>query len=232
MIRFSHPYCPPPSWRLNDNLLKDTACLKEVRTAITNFLADHHSDTTLASHKWEAFKCVIRGIFIKEQSLVAFPHFAVGFMNLAIRAADGCHVPYIHFPPLTISCKFPLPPKGTVYKTAKILQEFKNYYSSLYSIQGKYKDLPHEDKISKINDYLMSNNLPSIPPNIYEDIESDFTGKELKVAIRDLKNGKSPGPNGFFSRFYKTFNDLSWKSATRSLHHVLFLPNPSLPINQ
>lgn len=60
-----------------------------------------------------------------------------------------------------------------IYKTTEILQEFQDYYSSLYSIQGKYKYLPREDKLSKINDYLMkTNKLPSIPPNISADLET------------------------------------------------------------
>lgn len=42
----------------------DVVCLAGVRRAITDFIADRSSDTTPLSHEWEAFKCVLRGVFI------------------------------------------------------------------------------------------------------------------------------------------------------------------------
>lgn len=56
------------SWKLNDNLLFDEACVAEIRTAILNFTKDHVRDTTSLSIQWEALKCVVRGLFIKHGS--------------------------------------------------------------------------------------------------------------------------------------------------------------------
>lgn len=53
------------NWRLNDNLLYDETCVKEIRKAITDFVNDHTGDNTSPPIQWEALKCVIRGLFIK-----------------------------------------------------------------------------------------------------------------------------------------------------------------------
>lgn len=53
------------TWRLNDNLMYNEACVKEIRKAITDFSKDHIGDNTSLPIQWEALKCVIRGLFIK-----------------------------------------------------------------------------------------------------------------------------------------------------------------------
>lgn len=64
LIQFLPPALTPLSWGLNVNWLEVVACLTEVRRAITVFLADHSSDAKPLPYKWEAFKCVLRGVFI------------------------------------------------------------------------------------------------------------------------------------------------------------------------
>lgn len=53
------------NWRLNDNLLYNEVCVKEIRKAIMDFSNDHIGDNTSLPIQWEALKCVIRGLFIK-----------------------------------------------------------------------------------------------------------------------------------------------------------------------
>lgn len=57
------------SWRLNDNLLKDSLCVADVKLAIRDFVLDHRSDdVTTPLTQWEALKCVISSVFIKHGS--------------------------------------------------------------------------------------------------------------------------------------------------------------------
>ncbi|XP_073468981.1 zinc finger BED domain-containing protein 4-like [Aquarana catesbeiana] len=56
------------SWRLNDNLLRDSVCITEVTKAIHNFKIDHLADTTSPLNQWEALKCVVRGVLIQNGS--------------------------------------------------------------------------------------------------------------------------------------------------------------------
>lgn len=93
------------------------------------------------------------------------------------------------------------PSKGKIYKTKDILDTFR-YYSSLYSIQGHYRDLSPTALQSKMNVYLKENSLPSIPLDRKAKLESDITLEELYTAVKALKNGKSTGPDGLYLHFY------------------------------
>lgn len=91
--------------------------------------------------------------------------------------------------------------KGTIFKTAEILDEVKHFYSSLNSIQGRYRDLSPADSPLFWITYLEANSLPSISPSISSELETDFTGEELQMVIRDLKLGKASGQDGFSPSF-------------------------------
>ncbi|KAM5151827.1 otoancorin [Mantella aurantiaca] len=54
------------SWRLNDNILKDTVCCAEIKCAIQQFVSDHREDPTSPNIQWEALKCTLRGILIAQ----------------------------------------------------------------------------------------------------------------------------------------------------------------------
>lgn len=56
------------SWRLNDNLLRDSVCVAEVTKAIQNLRSDRIADTTSPLNQWEALKCVVRGVLIQNGS--------------------------------------------------------------------------------------------------------------------------------------------------------------------
>ncbi|KAM9323765.1 nuclear factor NF-kappa-B p100 subunit [Gastrophryne carolinensis] len=53
------------SWRLNNNLLGDAACLSGVGKVISEFLKNHEQDPTPLPYQWEALKCMVKGEFIK-----------------------------------------------------------------------------------------------------------------------------------------------------------------------
>lgn len=63
------------------------------------------------------------------------------------------------------------------------------------------------------------------------DLEADFSIEELQTAIEDLKNGKSPGPDRFSIRLYKTFTDhlaLFCLTVCNSVSHNCPFPSQSL----
>lgn len=90
--------------------------------------------------------------------------------------------------------------KGKVHTTKDILAEFTDYYASLYSILGRYADLSPSSLQSKFQEYLSRHSLPTIPHDQQTELEQDFSLEELQLTIKDLKNGKSPGPDGFSPR--------------------------------
>ena len=80
-------------------------------------------------------------------------------------------------------------------KQSDILCELKNFYEKLYS----RKIIFEED----------GNNIDLSPKQITEDeklsLENPITKQELDIALKTLKNNKSPGPDGYSPEFYIYF---------------------------
>jgi hypothetical protein len=88
--------------------------------------------------------------------------------------------------------------KEELTDSEKILEYEAEYYKKLYSESNV---LPN-----RINDDLfLSENTPKIS-NVKSDLcEKNITLQEVGRALKDLKNGKSPGTDGFTADFYKFF---------------------------
>ena len=73
----------------------------------------------------------------------------------------------------------------------EFLKEAENFYRNLYS----NKDYP----MSEINlkEYLKDTNLPKLTDNDSKLLEGDITMSELTKALKNMKNNKSPGTDGF-----------------------------------
>lgn len=78
----------------------------------------------------------------------------------------------------------------------KILNEIKYFYQTLYS--NKDDDLNDVD-IEKIIDKSLVNILDS---NMREKLEGKITYSEALEALRNMKNDKSPGSDGFTAEFF------------------------------
>lgn len=55
----------PWRWKLNDSLLDDNDCLKELQDSLTIYKNAINADPALQNSKWQALKCLARGILIK-----------------------------------------------------------------------------------------------------------------------------------------------------------------------
>ena len=95
----------------------------------------------------------------------------------------------------------------------EILKEAESFYKNLYSNK--------DDPLSAINlkEYLKDTNLPKLTDNESKLLEGDITMSELTKALKNMKNNKSPGTDGFSSEFFKVF----WKKigifVMRSVNH-------------
>ena len=83
----------------------------------------------------------------------------------------------------------------------KVADMQRNFYEKLYS---KDRNLPEREHI---RDKLDNLNIPSLPDHISESLEGKLYMKELTVALKNTKNNKSPGIDGYPIEFYKFF----WK---------------------
>eukprot|EP00079_Xenopus_tropicalis_P032749 XP_017946520.1 PREDICTED: UDP-Gal:betaGlcNAc beta 1,4- galactosyltransferase, polypeptide 1, gene 1 isoform X1 [Xenopus tropicalis] len=80
----------------------------------------------------------------------------------------------------------------------RITQEFATYYHTLYQ---KHKD-PNPTLLQQ---FLNQANLPPLTPQQKTLMSEPISIEEIKVAIKQLKVNKSPGPDGFTGKYYKLF---------------------------
>uniref|UniRef100_A0A3B1IK57 Reverse transcriptase domain-containing protein n=1 Tax=Astyanax mexicanus TaxID=7994 RepID=A0A3B1IK57_ASTMX len=80
----------------------------------------------------------------------------------------------------------------------KINKTFLDYYSELYTSEHS-SDTPSYLHMPESLTY------PKISTDIAKDLGQPISPSEVQNAIDSLKNGKSPGPDGFTAEFYKTF---------------------------
>ena len=89
--------------------------------------------------------------------------------------------------------------KNEIIKTnSEILKECSKFYQNLYSKQQNCKETQNE----------ILNNLPNLMKNeLNEQLTKSINKNELKQAIYQMENDKSPGIDGIPVEFYKTFYD-------------------------
>lgn len=103
-----------------------------------------------------------------------------------------------------------LHPRGkTITKNCEIAKKFANYYSSLYDLRATDPSSIHPSKRTKdIKAFLGQFSLTKLPDENSASLESPITLEEWEQAIKQLKPGKSPGPDGISAVYYKTFADI------------------------
>lgn len=93
------------------------------------------------------------------------------------------------------------------YDPKEILKEFYTYYSNLYNIKTNQGKKEKEKEREGIKKYIEETTLPMFPKETAEDLEKEISIEEIQQAIEPVP-GKSPGPDGYTARFYKTFQDI------------------------
>lgn len=85
-------------------------------------------------------------------------------------------------------------------KLERIQESFELFYKELYSE-------PQMSTESQIDDFLKTLNLPTLTNSQNEKLVQPITTKELNLAISKLKVGKSPGPDGYTTEWYKSLKE-------------------------
>ena len=84
-----------------------------------------------------------------------------------------------------------------ITKTKEMIEETKEFYTQLYK-KRKVNDINIEDLVKT---------LPKLDENVAETMEGEITYEEAALALKNMKNDKSPGTDGFTVNFFKFF----WK---------------------
>ncbi|KAM5158282.1 protein transport protein Sec61 subunit gamma [Mantella aurantiaca] len=88
---------------------------------------------------------------------------------------------------------------------ADISDTFRRYYKNLYNIPGANNLSECLGEGERMWSYLTESGMPHLPDHSKAELEAPITSEELLDATLHLKNGKSPGPDGYTSAYYKLF---------------------------
>ena len=80
-----------------------------------------------------------------------------------------------------------------------ILLEIEKFYTKLYS---NYDNNLHDVDLESI---VSKENINTLSPDMSNELEGIITREEALLALKNMKNNKSPGADGFTSEFYKFF---------------------------
>ena len=83
--------------------------------------------------------------------------------------------------------------------TAEIQRSMRDYYKQLYA--SKMDNLEEMDK------FLEKHNLLRLNQEEIENMNRPITSTEIETVVKNLPTNKSPGPDGFTSKFYQTFRE-------------------------
>lgn len=79
-----------------------------------------------------------------------------------------------------------------------INKQFKKFYEKLYTSETNNK--------ANISHFFDTIEMPNISDQDKDNLELPISIKEIEQAIKQIKSGKAPGPDGFIIEFYKTFS--------------------------
>ena len=84
-----------------------------------------------------------------------------------------------------------------VYKTKDILDTQKRYYKNLYTEKIQIDDSPIKE--------MIGNNENQLNDDEAQMLEGEINYEELTTALKNKKNSKSPGNDGFTTEFFRFF---------------------------
>lgn len=96
----------------------------------------------------------------------------------------------------------------------QIAEAFASYYEKLYRAEEKAD-------YDQIHTYLRDMDLPKLTQINNEKLIKPITIQEIQNQIQGLKDGKSPGDDGYTNEFYKAFKDQLSQLLVRAYRHAL-----------
>ncbi|XP_040210578.1 CUB and sushi domain-containing protein 3-like [Rana temporaria] len=91
-------------------------------------------------------------------------------------------------------------------KNGDIAKEFEDFYFKLYNLNPQARSQSKiSSRRSQIKDFLSRYGPKPISPQESLALESPMTAAEVEMAVKQMKPGKAPGPDGFSLQYYKSF---------------------------
>lgn len=99
--------------------------------------------------------------------------------------------------------------QGTIFSsTPDIARQFEKYYSDLYNLNTTLSGPENTTNRAQIINSFLEKHCPrKLSPDEANLLDRPLSELELHQAVKQLKTGKSPGPDGFSAVYYRTFTD-------------------------
>lgn len=93
--------------------------------------------------------------------------------------------------------------------TEAIAEQFQAYYTELYNLKSTTNtQMSLSTRATCIQDFLQLNKSSTVPEDVAQQLELPLTLDEMDNALKQMKVGKSPGPDGFSVPYYKSFTKI------------------------
>lgn len=100
-------------------------------------------------------------------------------------------------------------PTGTsVIHSLKVTNTFSDYYAQLYQLPGILPGSAEPQRTNRILQYLTKAHSPQLAASVGEQLDAPISISEIEAVIKDLPNGKSPGPDGYTNAYYKKYSEV------------------------
>lgn len=87
----------------------------------------------------------------------------------------------------------------------QIADQFVHYYTQLYNLHPTNPQTDNTQRTKSIRDFLTQYSPEPLSIEAATDLEQPISSAEIDMVLKQLKPGKSPGPDGLTTGYYKTF---------------------------
>lgn len=101
--------------------------------------------------------------------------------------------------------KITTPTGDTLVTTDDISDHFVQYFSKLYNLPTTLPPAATSDRMTAITDFLAQYCPSPLSSDESSDLDLPLSGEEILTALKQMKPGKSPGPDGLTVSYYKSF---------------------------
>lgn len=85
---------------------------------------------------------------------------------------------------------------------------FKEYYAQLYHLSDTLPGSSESQRVDRILQYLTEAQFPQLETSVGEQLDAPISVSEIQAVIKDLPDGKSPGPDGYTNTYYKKYSEV------------------------
>lgn len=116
-------------------------------------------------------------------------------------------------------------PSGKSFTSPEdISTQFVNYFTKLYNLPQTDMTDPSQNRQEAISTFLAQHGIPLISPEESRTLDCPISMEETTTALKQLKAGKSPGPDGLTVGYYKTFQETLTPHFTKAFNTLSASP--------